>query len=335
MPKAIAQAAQRLDEFGARTSDSVRAKKAAKWCSGFVWKLVRAVIMAGLAFILLYPLLYMVSMALRPRGEIFDPTVIWVPRQFTLENIVGAFELLQYPQSFLQTFLVCIISSFIQIFSCGLTGYGFARFHFRGRGVLFVFVLISIIIPPQTTMISQYVMNSKFDFFGILSLLNIFGANLKTPSILNTVWPFYLPALFGWGIRSGLLIFIYRQFFRGMPRELEDAAYIDGAGPLRTFVTVMAPNALSAVLTVFLFSTVWYWNDYFYSATFMSTSQTLSVRLASLPNYLVTQNFQADPYKYITQIQAGCLLCILPILAVYVIFQRYFTESIEKTGLVG
>ena len=325
-----------LNQLGERMGESNKAKLAGRKASSWCWIIVRAVIMTGLSFVLLYPLLYMTSMALRPGSEIFDATVIWVPRNITFENISGAVETLRYWESLQMTLGISFVSAMMLLVSCSLTGYGFARFTFKGRGPLFVIVLLSIIIPPQTTMISQYILNAKFDFFGILALINMLGADIDTPNLLNTVFPFYLPAIFANGVRSGLLIFIFRQFFRGMPKELEDAAYIDGAGPLKTYVRVMVPNARAAFLTVFLFSTVWYWNDYFFSSAFLSTSLTLSVRLASMPNFLMTAGqFQGDPFLYITQLQAGCLLTIFPMLVLFIVFQRYFVESIEKTGIVG
>ena len=334
MYKQIGRLAEAIDAWGEKAGDATRTKVLAAKAAKIAWAVVRAVIMLGLAFIVLYPLLYMVSMAFRPSDQIFDPTVIWVPRSFTMDNVVATMDIMKYFPSLWQTVKVSIVSSLIQIVSCALTGYGFARFTFKGRGFLFIFVLLNIILPPQSVIIPQYLLNSSFDFFGLATL-----TGMPAKNILNTVFPFYLPALFGHGIRSGLLIYIYRQFFKGMPKELEDAACIDGAGPLGTFARVMAPNAGAAFLTVFLFSTVWYWSDYYYSSTFMSTAQTLSVRLAFLPSNLFISEIGGgwvnDPYKYITYIQAGCLLCILPILAVYVIFQRRFIESIEKTGIVG
>jgi len=334
--KLAAQLAGSLDKWGENFGDRTKTKVIAFKIAKIAWAVIRAVIMLGLSFILLYPLFYMVSMAFRPTDEIFDPTVIWIPRNFTLVNISRAINTIKYFETLAQTAVIGLVSSFIQVVSCAFTGYGFARFNFRLRGLLFIFVLINIIIPPQSMIIPQFLMNSKFDFFGAVPLLNAVGVRARPVNILDTVLPFYFPALFGHGIRSGLLIYIYRQFFRGMPKELEDAACIDGAGPLKTFLRVMAPNAGAAFLTVFLFSTVWYWNDYYYSSMFLSNSQTLSVRLSFLPNYLrTTSQFVDDPFQYITQIQAACLLTILPVLLVYIVFQRYFTESIEKTGIVG
>lgn len=332
-----------LDSIEVRTTDSVRYKKYARRISNAVWVIIRFFLMSGLSFVLLYPILYMLSMAFRPTGEVFDPSIIWVPKTFTFINFSKVLESMNYFEAVTQTVSVCILSSLLLIVSSCLTGYGFARFKFRGQKILFAILILTIIVPPQVTLIPLYLHNSRFDFFllrpaiGFVTRLFI-GKEITLPvaNLLDTPWSFYLPALFGNGIRSGLLIYIYCQFFKGLPKELEDAAYIDGAGMFQTFLRVIVPNATPAVLTVFLFSIVWYWNDYFYSAFFLSTNQTVSVSLAKLRAYLVTTNaFNTDPFQYITQLQAGCLLTILPPLVCYIIFQKYFTESIERTGIVG
>lgn len=335
---------EKLDLLEIRISDNVKYKKYEGILSRQAWAILRLFLLCGLAFILLYPLMYMLSMAFRPVDEVFDPAVIWVPRNFTLENFTGVITSMDYFNSLLQTFKIGIVSSIFLIMSSCLTGYGFARFKFKGQKMFFGILVFSIIVPPQILLIPLYLQNAKFDFF-LISRITGFVTKILTgtetsypaiTNILNTPFPFYLQAIFGNGIRSGLLIYIFRQFFAGMPRELEDAAYIDGAGPLKTFWKVMRPNANAAFLTVFLFSTVWYWNDYYYSSVFLSSAQTVSVRLSMLRAYLITSNaFQSDPYKYITQMQAGCLLTILPPLILYLIFQKYFTESIERTGIVG
>ena len=134
------------------------------------------------------------------------------------------------------------------------------------------------------------------------------------------------------------MIFIFRQFFKGLPKELEDAAYLDGCGSLRTFVQVMIPNASSSFLTVFLFSVVWYWNDYYVSSTFFTKNQTIALMLKNLSTLLSQQlfnNADVSPREQIVWMEAGCLISILPILIMYVFLQKYFTEGIERSGLVG
>ena len=168
----------------------------------------------------------------------------------------------------------------------------------------------------------------QFRYFSFLG----FNENL-----INTYAPITLLSVFGMGLRSGLYIFIYRQFFRGLPMEIEEAALIDGAGEIRTFFTVMLPNASSAIITVAMFSFVWQYNDTFYASMFMTALPSLPSQLSGL-----FQSFYTNPinYKYdimMTQmvVEAGVLLAIIPILTVYLVMQRFFMEGIERSGIVG
>ncbi len=304
--------------------------------AAFAWALLRTVILVGLSFVLLYPLLYMLSMAFRPHQDVMNPLVVWIPETFTMENINLALQGMNYGAALLQTVLISVVSSLISLGVYSMTGYGFARFRFRLKGVLFFVLILSIILPPQAMIIPLYLQNSVFDYFGIGQLIGLFTGTPAVTNILDSVWSFYIPALFGYGIRSGILIFIFVQFFRGLPKELEDAAYIDGCGPVKTFLRIMMPNASSAFITVFLFSFVWYWNDYTYSGLYLVQNQTLPLKMSQIESALSSAtNTALDPSLVQVLVPAACLLVILPPVIVYVIFQRYFTESIERTGIVG
>ena len=138
-------------------------------------------------------------------------------------------------------------------------------------------------------------------------------------------------------IRSGLYIYIFRQFFEGMSAALEESAYVDGSGPLRTFTHIMLPNAKNAIITVFLFSFVWHFNDYYLSKQLMGTSErTLIVALSSLRMDLaavIGGQTEFDPIRVQTRIQAGCLLVILPMFLLYIVSQRKLADSIEHIGI--
>lgn len=294
-----------------------------------VWKVFRAVILIGLGFIIMYPLIYMVSCAFRERGDMSDPTVMWIPRHYTINVILDTIDAMDYWKTLGNTLLLNIGCSLFQVISCAVTGYGFARFKFKGKKILFGIVIMMILVPTQVISLPLYV---QFRYFGIKGLFSL--------NLIDTKLTMYLPAMTANGIRAGLMILIFRQFFKGMPRELEDAAYIDGCGPFMTFVRVMAPNAASAFLTVFLFSVVWYWNDYYVSSTFFTDSKTIAIMLSNLDNELKIRLFndptvQISPREQIVWKEAGCLLSIAPVLLMYVFLQKYFTEGIERSGIVG
>lgn len=304
--------------------------------SSFIWSAFRIILLVCMSFVIMYPFLYMISSSFKSTIDIGDPSVIWVPKHFTMENMKDVYKLMEYPRTILNTLKVDFVSVVFQIISCSLIGYGFARYKFKGRELLFSLVLFTMIVPPQTILIPLFLKYRFFDFFGILKLGGLITGNNWSVSIIDTPWTFYLPSIFGTGLRSGLFIFIFRQFFRGMSKELEDAAKIDGCGPLSTFLKVMAPNALPAFITVILFSIVWHWNEFYMSSLFFNNDFPISVLLASLRDSLSRLGLNNyDDYIVITRLQAGCLLTVLPPLLIYIFAQRYFTESIERTGIVG
>lgn len=316
--------------------DNLYYKRMVRGASGVAVTVVRTVVIVGLCFILLYPLIYMVSMAFRPQSEILDPSVIWIPRTFTLDNLKNVMEVMNYGGALVNTFFISVVSSLLSVISCSIVGYGFARFRFKGRNLLFGLLIFTIIVPSQTTIIPLFLNFRNFDFGFIGRIPELFGFEPWTVNLLNSLWTVYLPAVFASGIRSGLFIYIFRQFYKGLPVELEDAAAVDGCGPIKTFLRVMIPLSSAAFITVFLFSFVWYWNDYYYSGMFFTNGNTVTLALSGLQDKLRTLNNGAyDPYLYVVSMQAGCLLVVLPPLLIYIVFQRYFTESIEKTGIVG
>ena len=299
---------------------------------GMAWPIFRFLIIFGLSFVILYPILYMISSSLRPQTQMNDPSVMWIPKNIRFANFKEVWVAIDYPKVLWTTIQLNVVASVLQVGACALTGYGFARFSFKGKKFLFALVLLQIIVPPQILIMPQYSLFKNFDLFGL------FNAFSGSPiSLLNTNFSMYIPAMFGNGIRGGLFIYLFRQFFRGLPKELEDAAYLDGCGPFKTFISVMVPNAASSFLTVFIFSIVWYWNDYYISSMFFTNSQTMSLQVSNLATtmamYFTGKTGLAS--DYMVWVEAGCLMAILPIVIMYIFLQKYFTEGIERAGLAN
>lgn len=293
------------------------------------WSFFRFMILLGIGFIVLYPLIYMVSCAFRERSDMNDPTVMWLPRHYTLDVIKDTWRIMDFGSMLKNTIFLNIGCSLVQVMSCAVTGYGFARFSFKGKKLLFGIVIMMILVPPQVISLPLY---TQFRFFGIKGLFSV--------NLIDSMLTMYLPAMTANGIRSGLMILIFRQFFRGLPRELEDAACIDGCGPFMTFVRVMIPNAASAFLTVFLFSVVWYWNDYYVSTAFFTDTRTVATVLYDLDSRLSRaiygdSRIKPSARELIVWKEAGCLMSVLPILIMYVFLQKHFTEGIERSGLAS
>lgn len=301
------------------------------------WMIFRTFLLVGLSFVLLYPIIYMVVMAFRPPADIYDPTVIWISNSLTMENITNALKLMNYSSSIRNTLLINIGSSVLQVVVYSMTGYAFARFNFRFKKFLFLIVLFTIVVPPQIISTPSYINFQFFDFFGIASLIKgITGIDLRV-SLIDTVWAFYLPALLGAGLKSGLFVFMFRQFYRGLPKELEDAAAIDGCGFGSCYVRIMVPNSSAVIITSLILSGAWYWNDYFTSSMYMNTKTTITPSLLNLEtaSKMIYGMNVSDPYKIITLLQAGCLLTILPLIIAYVILQRFLVKGFTNSGIVG
>jgi len=297
----------------------------------------KAVFLICMCFVVLYPILYMVSMALRTSEDLHNPTVIWIPMHFTLENFKDVFELMHYPKVFFNTLSMSLLGTLLNVSVCACTAYGLARFEFKINKLIFFLCIFTIIVPVQCISTPLYLQFRNFDFLGIGSLIGLITGKNLTVNLLDTYGTMLIPAALGQGLRSGLFIYIFQQFFRGIPRELEEAANIDGCSIPKTFISVMVPNAKSAIISCVLFSFVWYWNDYYTTNLFFTDTFSLNGALAALTDTLRSNGLNSweDPYLVVTRMQAGCLLVITPMLIVYMVLQKQFTESIDRTGLVG
>lgn len=307
--------------------------------STIVWKVFRFAFLLGISYIFIFPVLYMISIAVRSPAAVNDPSSVWIPREFSWESIKFTMEMLNYWVALKQTMIIALGGTIAALISCSVVGYGFARFKFKEKNIVFMLLVLTIIVPPQTIIISSFLNFRFFDLFGVMRLLNIIFPTIPDHiNLIDTPWTFILPSLFATGLRGGLFVFIFRQFFLGMPKDLEEAAKIDGCGPVKTFVTIMLPLAKPAIVTVFLFSFIWHWNDYYMSALFYYNDMPISVMLSMIKSILFDLqviNHTNTPDEIRTYLQAGSLLTVLPPLILYTVTQKFFTESIERTGIVG
>lgn len=312
--------------------------------------IARTVLIIGMAYVFLFPVLYLVSMSVREASTVSDPSIVWVPKVLSLESLEKAWGVMNYSQTAMLSLFISIFSTLAACVSCAVVGYGLSRFKFAEKNLLFFVVILMIVVPPYTVLIPSYMNFRFFDLLGVLRLftsetfpgyINLTDATPWSwlPFASNSVFTFILPSLFATGLRAGLFIFIFRQNFLGMPKDLEEAACIDGCSPMGTFVRVIAPLAKSSFITVLLFSFVWHWNEYNTSAIyFLGEIKPVSVMLSTLRNSL----FQTNPEFIVlssdvvrTYLSAGALLTIIPPLLLYIVAQKHFTESIERTGIVG
>lgn len=301
------------------------------------WSLVRGVIVIGICFTILQPLFLKLSVSFMGESDLYDASVRYIPKNFTWSNYRLALSGMNYGTVFIRTLLLSAGVSFLQLVSCLLVAYGFARFRFPFKKLLFGCVIFTMIVPPQVIMLPLFIKYRFFDIFGIFQMLTGSPVNL-----IDTYWPFILQAVTTMGVRNGLYIYMLRQFFKNMPKELEEAAFVDGCGKLRTFVRIMVPSAVPMMVTVFLFGFVWQWTDSFYSSLYLNKTQVMSTALSSLAANVYRQyegfggSMSFISPGYVSMINnTGTVLAIIPLVAVYVFCQRYFVEGIERSGIVG
>lgn len=300
-----------------------------------VFAVFRLLFLLSVSYIILYPLFFMVSSSLMSPEQVLDPSVVWLPKQIDLNNYPVAFQVMKYTKALGTTILVLVVSALIETFTCALPAYGMARFRFKERGVLFAIVILTTLVPPQMNIIPLFLNFRDFDILGIVGLVGKLSGKVITINLIDTPMVFYLPSLFGVGLRSGLFIFIYRQFFLGMPKEIEEAAWIDGVGPFGTFTRVVLPSSGVAILTVSILSIIWHWNDYYLSVMYFSKNFPLAVALSDIESSLKIAGYGSESTIQIGYIMAGCLLFVIPILAMYLILQKRFIASIDRVGIVG
>lgn len=291
----------------------------------FLRRLPMYVILTAFALMYLEPVLYMISTTFKSARDLTDATAKWIPHEPTMNSLNLAFDAMDVWPVFLpdrslwenlmrSKLFVSIVTTFVpalvQVFTCAIAGYAFARLNFPCKRLLFVLLLLSYIVPPQTI------------FMPLIWIFRALG-------VTNNPLSFILPSLFGAGLKGSLFIIIYMQFFKKLPAQLEEAAYIDGASTYKVFFKVMLPLAKPAKITVFLFSMVWHWNETYLTGLYYT-------RIGTLATALNTMELPENDYSMslLAVKMAAALIFVAPMLVIYLFTQRNFTESIERTGIV-
>ena len=295
------------------------------------------VLLFGLCFLILQPLFHQFSNSIMGRDDYFDPTIISIPREPSLANYRVVIHVMDYWQSLLRTTGITLLVAVLQISACTLVAYGFARFKFPLKTFWFVCVMATIIVPPHVIMASIFLNFRFFDLFGLMTLITGQPLNL-----FNSLTGYLVLSVTAMGLRNGLYIFMLRQYFRNMPKELEESAWVDGCGKLRTFAQIMLPDAVPILVSCFLFAFVWQWTDGFYASMFLRDHGVLAQRLSGLGEsfrvYYGSIRLDEDgilaPVALVqATISSGVLISIAPIIVIYLFAQRHFVESIGQSGI--
>lgn len=290
-----------------------------------------------IGYIVLYPLFYMVSAAIKSRKALLDVSFAWIPKFITGDNFKTAFDAMNFFPALSRTLTLQIISALIEVFICAVIAYGFARFNFKGKNIAMTLLILSLLIPVPMYSMSLSVNYRQLDVLGIFGLFDaITGIDLR-PNIYNTNWTLWLPSIFGVGIRSGMIIYIYIQFFSGLPYELEDAAYVDGAGPIRTFFSIALPSSSVVIVTASVLSVIWHWNEtHLSSLCFLNDTAPLSVVMFNFQKTLESMGMYLSSNPIAPSIVfSACLMFMAIPLVLYLILQRKFVKSIDRVGITG
>lgn len=308
--------------------------KKAVWKKWFYWltrsrsgelshlkKLTTYIILTGIGFVFLYPLLYMLSVSFMDTQDLVDATVSWIPTHLSVESFVKAANTLEFWSGLKDSLLMTVIPAGLQTFTLALAGYGLARYRVPGKKLWIVLAVFIFLVPTQVTMIPRFLLFNSYQMIG-------------------TIWPVYTISALGQGIKSSIFLLIYNNFFNSYPKALDEAAKLDGAGPLKIFFRIALPMAKPAIVLTYLFSFIWIWNDITQLPQFTTGAAT------TLPMHL--QQFVDRFNKLYSSVGvstggalnesirlAGTLLTILPLIILYFIAQKQFVESIEQTGLTG
>ena len=306
-----------------------------------VWWIFRFIILLGLAYVVLMPFFSKITGSFMSPEDFIDVTVKYIPKYPTLDTYKAIIAEAKYGTAFINTITLSLFCGITQTFICALIGYGFAKFKFKGSMLLFLLVVLTMVIPHQTLQLSLFM---KFRYFDILGIFNLLGGGVtealeiipfSSINLNNSYWPLALLSITGLAYRNGLYIFMMRQFYRGVPDELEESAYLDGCGTFMTFFRIIIPLSVPMMVTIFLFAFCWQWTDDFYTTVFFTSSgMKLMPDIIMTPKSLDTDFAAGD--LYISAIRNTCgLLVMAPLIVVYLYGQRFLVQGIERSGIVG
>jgi len=293
---------------------------------GLVYHAAAYAILTVFGFVFLFPLLYMLSTSFMSNLDLADTTVEWLPSSLYTFNYEMTWKALKLPGSYVTSIAVAGATLLCVILSSMLVGYGLARFQFKGKNIVLILLLFTYIVPKTLFFIP------RFQIFMELGLKGNIGALL-------------VPALTGQAEQASLFILIFYQFFKMIPKSLEEAAYMDGAGAIRTFWKIAIPMVGPAFIIVGVYGFSIYWNETFLTSFYLDGKiQTIPMLLGNLQDSFgsaVTASkagdFSKNPNLSYTEAKAfaGTLLSIIPLTAMYLVVQRWFVESIDKSGITG
>ncbi len=295
-----------------------------------VWYIFRLILLIGISYIILFPFFAKVTGSFMTAEDFVDVTVRLIPKNWTLDTYKAIIIENDFLKAFVNTLILSLACALIQTIVSCLVGYGLAKFKFRGNTIVFLCVILTMIIPHRTIKLALFELFDNFYFFG---------------SMYNTDMPLMILSFTGLAFKNGLFIFLMRQFFTGVPDELEESAYVDGSGVYRTFVQIILPLSIPMMITVFVLSFAWQWTDNFYIPLFNQTSLSVPGARVFMPmianetpeslKTIIETGFAGATMYQSAVYNTTQILVMLPLVILYLFCQRYLIQGIERSGIVG
>ena len=275
-----------------------------------IGRVIYHILVFGFGIVMIYPLLWMILSSFKPTNTIFNTASQLIPTTWTLENYANGwkgFASVQFSRFFLNSLLISVLATIGTIASSAIVAYGFARLKFKGRGILFSAMLVTMMLPAQVLMIPQYIWYQKLGWVG---------------NYLPLIVPY-------WFAIQGFFVYLMTNFISGIPKDLDEAAKIDGCSTYGIFWYVILPLIVPALITGGIFSFIWRWDDFLSALLYVSKTEMYPVSLALK---LFSDPSSSSDYGAMF---AMSTLSVLPVMIIFITLQKYLVEGIATTGLKG
>ncbi|MBQ6825435.1 MAG: carbohydrate ABC transporter permease [Clostridia bacterium] len=288
--------------------------------SKFLLSFFRAILLIGLCYLILSPFIDDAIMGFMSPGDLLDVRVQNIPLNFSTYYWKHAWNALDIGGAGLNTFITSFVSALLQVICCTLVGYGLGRSPFKAGKILTAALAVIMLVPYSVYSVSQYLLFKDFLFFG---------------NLINTSYPLYILSFFGMGLKEAFYIYLMKEFFKSLPSELEQAAYVDGASIFKTFILVMVPNVRNIMLTIFMLSFCWQWTDVSFTSTFYNNQNTLATKITSAAMETSTVASTQDVLGTAIARHTAIIIAIIPLLLMYAFCQKSLVRSIARSGLAN
>lgn len=272
-----------------------------------VSRAITYIILGIAALICLFPFIWMISTSFKPMSDIYKMPPSLFPEHATFENFVEGWKGADFNMYFKNTAVITFLATVGTVLSSSVVAYGFARFKSRLSPLLFMVLLGTMMLPTQVTLIPQYLLYHKM-------------------GMVDTIWPLIIPSWLGGGAFN---IFLFIQFFRTLPKELDEAAKIDGANSFQVFTRILLPAVKPVMLAVLVMALVYNWNDFFNPLIYLNSNEKFTIAIG-------LQFFKGSQGNVqIGQMMSMALVSLLPVLVIFATCQKYFIQGIKMSGLKG